>query len=248
MWPTLEIAEDPEQLARDGARWIAGMIASSPPGPFTLALAGGATPRRVYELLAQESVPFERVAIYFGDERCVPPDDAGSNFGMAREALLESVGAERFAAVYRIRGEERDADLEARRYAALLPRAFDLLLLGAGEDGHTASLFPNDPALFETRIGALAVVGPKPPSQRITLTPGAIVAARRILLLAAGSNKAEVVAAALEGPMDTHRVPVQLARTADPGKVRHWLVDRAAAEHLHLDWWGARSAPTRARC
>ncbi len=240
MWPELEVATDPEQLARTGARWIGSVIESaSSTRPISIALAGGTTPRRVYELLAEQSVPFERVAIYFGDERCVPPDDPHSNFRMAREALLDRVGAERFAAVHRIRGEDADVEGEARRYGALVPDAFDLVLLGMGEDGHTASLFPGDPALLELKRRAVAVVGPKPPPRRITLTPRAIVAARRILVLVAGGEKARVLAQALEAPMDVHRLPVQLARSADPGKVRQWMLDRDAAEHLHLDWWKA---------
>lgn len=237
MGPVLEVAADPEELARRAVRWIASVIGSEPKVPFTLALAGGTTPRRVYELLADESLPFERIAIYFGDERCVPPDDPSSNYRMASEALLDRVGSKRFAAVHRIRGEELDREREAQRYETLVPDVLDLVLLGMGEDGHTASLFPGDPALFETRRKVLAVVGPKPPPERITLSPGAIVAARRILVLAAGSDKAGVAVRALEAPMDVHRVPAQLARTADPGKARQWMLDRAAAEQLNPDWW-----------
>ncbi len=108
---------------------------------------------------------------------------------------------------------------------------------GPSDDGHTASLFPHDPALLETSRRVLPVIGPKPPPQRITLAPSVIVASHWVLVLAAGHAKAAVIVRALEGPEEPHATPAQLARTTDPEKSRVWIVDRAAARDLHAGWW-----------
>lgn len=227
-----------DELGRAAAAWVADALRAES-GVLALALAGGSTPRAFHgALAARGDVPFERLSLWFGDERCVSPDHPDSNYRMARESLIEPAGgAGRFAAVERLRGEERDADAEARRYEALLPDPLDLLVLGVGEDGHTASLFPFAPALTDLRRRVLAVTGDKPPPRRLTLAPQAIVSARRILVLAAGADKAPAVARALEGPCDVAATPAQLARTTDPGKRRTWVLDRAAAAGLHADWW-----------
>ena len=243
MRPELKIVADVSALAPLAARLVFDLLmAEAWAGePFTIALAGGSTPRPVYERLAAMhrtvEAPWGNVALFFGDERCVSPDDPESNYRAAREALIDPVGEERFHAVHRMRGEEQDVEAEAARYEALLPEAFDLVLLGVGDDGHTASLFPRDSALLETERRVLPVIGPKPPPQRITLAPSVIVGARRVLVLAAGYGKAAAVARALEGPEEPHATPVQLARSTDPEKLRLWIVDRAAARDLHAGWW-----------
>jgi 6-phosphogluconolactonase len=242
MRPDLRIVDEPASLTTLAARIVYDQLRTAAAGaPFSIALAGGGTPRPVYERLATmhrtARIPWEHVALYFGDERCVPPDDPESNYRLAKEALIDPVGEASFQAVHRIRGEAEDVEAEAERYAALLPPTLDLVLLGIGEDGHTASLFPHDPALLDTERRVLPVVGPKPPPARITLGPSVIVGARRVILLATGHGKSGAVARALEGPEDAHATPAQLARSTDPAKLRLWIVDRAAARGLHAGWW-----------
>lgn len=206
----LTVAPDAERAAEVVAALAAGAVseARTARGTAHLALAGGETPRRAYELLATRLADWEGVELWFGDERAVPPEHPQSNFRMVAETLLAGAGIppER---VHRLRGE-LEPQAAARSYAAELrervPRdscgvpVLDLALLGLGEDGHTASLFPGDPAL-EAR-GELCVVvhAPKPPSVRITLTLEVLRAARRTALLATGPAKAAAVAAVLAGP------------------------------------------------
>ncbi len=234
----MEIAPDAEALARLAAAAIAGRATAAAVAreSFSVALAGGSTPRRTYQLLAEpphrESVPWARVQVFFGDERCVPPDDADSNFRMAREALLDRVPVPR-ERIHRIRGEAPDpveaaAEYQAELRAALGPAArLDLVLLGMGPDGHVASLFPASDALEETSRLALAVVAPKPPPRRITLTLPALCAAAEALFLVAGADKAERVAEVLSG-----REPALPASRVQPEGGTLWLLDAAAASLL----------------
>jgi 6-phosphogluconolactonase len=152
----------------------------------------------------------------------VPPDHPESNY----RAACESLFAGRPDALERVRRMPADAhDLEsaARSYGDELPDPIDLLLLGIGEDGHTASLFPGSTALAERAARVVAVSGPKPPNPRLTITPPVIETARELLVLASGAGKAEAVARALQGPLDPPAVPAQLARRGT------WIVDAAAA-------------------
>lgn len=127
-------------------------------------------------------------------------------------------------------GESSDYDAAARAYEGVLPEALDVLVLGLGEDGHTASLFPGSSALFEEARRVLPVVGPKPPPNRLTITPPVLKAARAVVVLAAGGGKAQAVARALEGPLDVGNCPSQLVRDA------LWLMDHAAAADLSGKW------------
>jgi 6-phosphogluconolactonase len=194
-----------EAAAREVARAISVAVARR--GAAHVALAGGATPRGLYARLAEEpwrsAIDWRRVRIFFGDERCVPPDHPDSNHAMAVETLLSRVRVPR-GAVHRIRGE-----LEPARAAALYERTlrrvlggatprFDLALLGMGADGHTASLFPGSPALDERARLAVAAVSPNPPRDRVTLTLRALNAAREVVFLVAGAKKAEAVARVME--------------------------------------------------
>ncbi len=200
--------------------------AESTEGSVSLAVAGGSTPRPVYRWLAEAGgVPWDRVEIFFGDERCVPPDDPESNYRMVRETLLEPAGiaAER---VHRMEAERADRDAAAAEYAALLPERLSVLLLGIGEEGHTLSLFPGSPALEERERRVVPVTTPKPPPERLTLTPPVVERAIRIFVLARGGQKAEAVARALEGPLDIDACPIQLAREGE------WLLDPAAAARV----------------
>jgi 6-phosphogluconolactonase len=199
-------------------------------GRCTVALTGGATPRPVYEQMAAsplaERVAWELVTIYFGDERCVPPDHEESNFRMAHEALLGQVPIPS-ASVHRMEGERTDRSAAARDYERLLPTELDVLLLGMGEDGHTASLFPHSPALAERTRRVVAVHRPAPPPPRLTITPPVIDAADVVIVLVAGVEKAATLARALEGAYAPRELPIQLALRGT------WLIDQEAARGLH---------------
>lgn len=214
------------QLAAFSAREIAAALrqAVANAGRASLCLAGGNTPRASYLSLAElPDVPWDKVTIYFGDERCVPADHPDSNYRMADEALLSRV---KVAAVERMDGNNPDRDAAARAYEAVLPAALDVVLLGIGEDGHTASLFPGSAAAHELTRTVVAVVGPKPPPERLSVTPRVLQAAKYVIVLAAGAGKAEAVARALEGELDPGACPSQWVRDAV------WLMDHAAAAQL----------------
>ena len=194
----------------------------------SLALAGGSTPRPVYQRVAAElpdREPWSRVDLFFGDERCVPPDDPASNYRMAQEALLGRVPVEP-AQVHRMEGERPDPEEAARAYDAVLPDRLDLLVLGLGDDGHTASLFPGAASVAEVHRRVLAVRAPRSPPERLTITPPVILDARLTIVLVAGPEKADALARSIEGPSDPRRTPGQLARAG------LWIVDTAAAARL----------------
>lgn len=208
-------------------------------GRFAAALAGGSTPRGLYALLAEEpfraGVPWGAVHLFWGDERCVPPGHPRSNFRMAREALLSRVPLPP-ENVHRVRGElppARAAEEYGRELRAFFgaegPR-FDLLHLGVGGDAHTASLFPFSPALRERERWAVPTLHPGSGEPRVTLTVPVLNAARRVELLATGTEKAEVVRAVVRGALDPFRLPAQLVRPRE-GEA-HWVLDRAAAERI----------------
>src|SRR5258706_628338 len=215
-------------------------------GRFSVVLSGGSTPHGLYELLAQhsyrEQVEWTKTEFFWGDERAVPPEHASSNYRMAKEAMLDKLGvpAER---IHRIRAEDEDLNRAARDYEAEIERAlgqvagvgrrpphFNLFLLGMGEDGHTASLFPNTDALGETHHWVVAHDVAKLSAKRITMTPPLSNAAHFIMFLVAGASKADVLAEVLQGPRDPHRYPAQLIHPLT-GEVT-WFVDHAASSKL----------------
>jgi 6-phosphogluconolactonase len=155
----------------------------------------------------------------------VPPEHPESNYRAACETLFAG-RPEALERVHRIEAEAAELELAARAYAELLPDPLDLLLLGLGEDGHTASLFPGSAVLGERNARVAVVSGPKPPNPRLTVTPPVIESAREILVLVSGAGKAEALARALSGPLDVVAVPAQLARAGT------WIVDAAAAAGL----------------
>ncbi len=222
------VAADLDELARRAAAWMAEEIrqAVARRRGCALTLSGGSTPRPAYErLAAQPALPWEAVEIYFGDERAVAPTDPASNYRMAREALLDRVGLPP-GRVHRMEADDPDRDAAAARYAALLPDRLDVLVLGMGPDGHTASLFPRSPALRETEKRVVPATSPVPPVHRLTITPPVIAAARRVAVITAGAAKAPVVAEVLRGPWRPEDLPAQLAREGT------WIIDRAAAAAL----------------
>ncbi|MFQ5457325.1 MAG: 6-phosphogluconolactonase [Myxococcota bacterium] len=226
------VAGGAEAFADLAAGTIAGEInrAVRQRGTCALMLAGGSTPAPVYARLSSDDhaalVPWEKVIVYFGDERCVPPDDPASNYAMARRALLDRL-AEPPAKVHRMPGEAADRDRAAADYAALLPGRVDVLLLGMGPDGHTASLFPGMGALGEHEKRVVAVQAPRPPRWRLTITPPVIQAARAVIVLVSGAGKAAMVARVLEGGDGAELLPARLARDA------LWIVDEGAASALN---------------
>jgi 6-phosphogluconolactonase len=241
----LTIAADEAALARVAAdRWMEIVLAAvGARGRAVVSLTGGSTPKRMYETLARDAsrLPWTDVHLYWGDERHVPPDHADSNYGMARDALLAHVPIPA-SQVHRMRGElpAEEAAGEYERELAAIPggsrnvdsgsQMFDLMLLGLGDDAHIASIFPGSPVLEERRRLVAAPWAPHLNAFRITLTPPALLDSRRIVMLVAGEQKADAVAAAIEGPEDVRRWPVQLLRRA--GDAVEWLIDRAAARAL----------------
>ena len=194
-------------------------------GRASLALAGGTTPKATYESLAGLPLDWSLIDIFFGDERCVPADHADSNYRMAKAALFDriTIPTER---VHRMQGDLADRDAAARSYAAELPERLDVVVLGIGEDAHTASLFPGSAALREPTRLVLPVTGPKPPPERLSLTPPALRAARVCVVLGSGAGKAEPVRRAFQDPLDIVAVPIQLARDGV------WFLDVPAASAL----------------
>jgi 6-phosphogluconolactonase len=224
----LIVVARPAELARPAAEWLELEVtrAISERGRCALALSGGRTPELTYrELVSASGIDWKRVEIFFSDERAVAPDHADSNYRMVRAALLSRVPIPA-AQVHRMEAERADRDAAAREYERLLPRALDILLLGIGPDGHTASLFPGSAALDERQRLVLPVLGAKPPAERMTITPPVIEAARKVAVLASGEDKAAMVARALEGPLAPKAVPAQLARRGT------WFLDQAAAARL----------------
>lgn len=249
----VRVYETPAELARAGAELVADALrdAVAARGRATICLAGGSTPRALYAALAaarSAEACWMRTSVVFGDERCVPPDDAASNYRMAHETLLSRVPIP-LPRVHRIRGE-LPPTVAADAYERALRAAFggtrgpntlaavelrapllDVTLLGIGTDGHTASLFPGSPALYERTRWAVAVEAPASAAgtrERVTLTLPLLAASQLVVVLAAGADKGPAVRSALE-PADGDVPPAgrvhALGRTC-------WLLDAAAAEQV----------------
>ena len=207
---------------------------------FVVALAGGSTPRLLYQQLTEspyrERLPWNKTFFVFGDERCVAPDDEASNYRMAKETLFDPLEIPEHR-VLRMKGEETPADA-ARRYAVRLgdlfltrpTPSFDLVLLGIGTDGHTASLFPGTEALDETERWVVANHAPHLDSWRLTLTFPALNKAKRVIFLATGESKARVIAEAFGGV--EHAEPYPCERVTPLHAKREVLVDYEAASMM----------------
>jgi 6-phosphogluconolactonase len=205
-------------------------------GRFSVALAGGSTPRSLYHLLAsqfRDQIPWTKVHLFWGDERFVPPDDPQSNYRMAREALLDHVRCPA-GNVHPMPTHFSEPELGAKDYEKTLrayfskewPR-FDLVLLGMGEEGHTASLFPRSSALEEKKRWVIAVKAPAEPPLRLTLTLPVLTHAANIHFLVAGSTKAEALHQVLTGSPDPKNYPAAGVRPVQGTVI--WWVDRQAA-------------------
>lgn len=210
-------------------------------GRALLALSGGSTPSRLYDLLAHspytEQVDWLHLHVFWGDERCVPPEDLNSNYRQAKDALLSVVPIPA-QNVHRVRSEIEPAEAAAA-YALTLkmyatppldwPR-FDLVLLGMGEDGHTASLFPGSPVDLPGAAAAVTADYQGRPARRVTLTPQVFNSARRVLFLAAGESKCDTLASVLNGDYRPAILPAQRIHPTDGDLI--WMVDQAAASRL----------------
>jgi 6-phosphogluconolactonase len=239
----IEIVAGINELFRRGAEEFvfAAKEAIAARGSFTVALSGGSTPKGLFSLLATEeqlrsNVQWDKIDFFWGDERHVPPDNAESNYRMANESLLSKVPVDP-ARVRRIKGELVDTQAAATDYErALRSRfgdqlpSFDLVFLGMGPDGHTASLFPGTKALHATnRLVVSNWVG-KFATDRITMTAPVLNNAASILFLVGGDDKAPALKSVLEGPFEPEQLPAQLIHPKN-GKLL-WLVDQAAARML----------------
>jgi len=216
--------------AEEAARLVAERLAEQARAGGSIVLTGGSTPRRAYELAAELEPDWSRVELWWGDERCVRPDDEWSNYGLAKAALLDRLEREP-GAVHRVRGElGREAGAQEYERALAGVATFNLVLLGLGPDGHVASLFPNFPTLDVTDrdvVGSEA--GREPFVDRISMTLPRLCATRELLFLVAGEDKADAVARSLGGG-PSHDAPGSLARAAE-GPTRA-VLDRAAAAKL----------------
>ncbi|MDQ6996102.1 MAG: 6-phosphogluconolactonase [Mariprofundus sp.] len=212
---------DAEAVAQYAANAVleAAAEAIAARGVFHWGLAGGTTPKRCYELLRDADVDWSKIHIWFGDERCLPVGHAERNDRMADAALLNHVPVPA-AQIHRM-DAELGPEIAAARYAALLADApeMDLILLGIGEDGHTASLFPNNPALDDSRLAVPVFNSPKPPSERVSMGYGVLNAAHRCLIMAAGKGKADAMSRILAG----ERLPVARVSGSE------WLIDQDAS-------------------
>lgn len=183
-------------------------------------LTGGRSAEQLYTAWA--AIPaFQQmtgVQFYFGDERCVPPGHPESNYGMAMQSLFNH-GVPAGCSVFRMEADAPDCNEAAIRYESVLPDKVDVLLLGVGEDGHVASLFPGSVALHEVNRRVMHITGPKPPHERLTITPSVITQARSIFVLATGVSKAQILVEALQVIGDFDTMPARLALNAT------WLMD-----------------------
>ena len=245
--PELWLTPNSTGLAEAAAELFtnAGREAVLQRGRFAVALAGGSTPKNGYATLAQEPwrsrVDWSRTDLFWGDERCVPPDHPDSNYRMAKEALADHVPVPA-ANVHRVPAEMSDPKAAADSYEntlheffdpteGSLPR-FDLILLGLGEDGHTGSLFPGTSAITERHRLVVSVWVEKLETYRITVTLPLINAARTVAFLVSGSKKAEVLKQTLSETPSEQRLPAQLVRPTNGRLV--WIVDWEAAALLDL--------------
>jgi 6-phosphogluconolactonase len=245
--PIVRTLPDGEAIAQEAAREFVAIArdAIAVRGRFTVALAGGSTPKRMYELLAEpplrNQVDWPRIDFFFGDERCVAQDHPESNYGLAWKTLLSKLELAQDR-IHRVPADRADRETASREYQAEIatvfgvdpngePPALDLVFLGMGPDGHTASLFPHTPVLGETRRWVAPThVAKMPTKDRLTMTTAILNRARDVRFAAGGADKAAALKQVLEGARNPEEFPSQLIQPS-PGRLV-WLVDRAAAQQL----------------
>lgn len=228
--------ENPDALAVAAADEFIAMVTAKP-APFHVALSGGSTPKKLFDVLAQRgksALPWDRVVLWWGDERCVPPDHPDSNYGMTKQHLIDPLELDP-ARIHRLEGERPPVEAAADYERALVgelgaPPIFDLVWLGMGPDGHTASLFPHSPGVKDRSSYVIAnpVDSPltKGPTTRLTITLGVIDAARHVRFLVTGADKASTLANVQNAATEDH--PSSLVHGTDT----LWLIDKAAGAQL----------------
>lgn len=240
---SISVAPDIETLSHEAARYVVRIAteAIATNRRFTIALSGGSTPKKLYGLLAEEpyrsQINWAMVDIFWSDERCVPPESPDSNYLMAQQVLLSKIPISANQ-IYRMPADQADADAASYAYTLEMQQtfgtdgvpSFDLLQLGMGPEGHTASLFPHQPSLHEQQRLVMPVTVPKPPPPRLTFTPRLLNAATHVLFLATGAEKQDAVKAVLEGDFQPDEYPAQIVQPTK-GEVM-WMLDTAAAEKL----------------
>lgn len=241
-----QIYPDTKELTSAAARAIVDLAqrALRERGRFLWVLSGGSTPEPVYREIARHhahAIDWRRVHVFWGDERCVAPDDPRSNYGNAQKLLFDHVPVP-LTGIHRIRGEDEprraaadyEREIESVRAGITAGALFDLVLLGLGADGHTASLFPGLHAAHEQRRRVVAEYVPAERMWRVSLTPRVLSDAREVLFLVAGASKAEIVGRILaSAPATGHDIPAQTIRP-EQGHVR-WFLDKAAAARLGIE-------------
>lgn len=237
--PLTIILANAEAVAREAAERIVNLVATAnqEKRAFHFVLSGGSTPKRLYEILADSNISWGHVHFFWGDERCVMPTHIDSNYKMAYDTFLSKINISD-SHIHRLQGEI-DPELSAQDYEKTIRHAFgltpddpaipsfDLVLLGMGADGHTASLFPETKALKETTAWVVANFVPKLSGYRLTLTPVILNRAEKVFFLVAGEDKAKILKAVLEGPHNPMHLPSQLIRL-ELGEVT-WLIDKASS-------------------
>jgi len=240
---SISVAPDIETLSHEAARYVVRIAteAIATNRRFTIALSGGSTPKKLYGLLAEEpyrsQINWAMVDIFWSDERCVPPESPDSNYLMAQQVLLSKIPIPANQ-IHRMPADQADADAASYAYTLEMQQtfgtdgvpSFDLLQLGMGPEGHTASLFPHQPSLHEQQRLVMPVTVPKPPPPRLTFTPRLLNAATHVLFLATGAEKQDAVKAVLEGDFQPDEYPAQIVQPTK-GEVM-WMLDTAAAEKL----------------
>jgi len=239
----IAINDDKQTLSQHAAEYIMRVAKESIDlhGRFTIALTGGTTPGEAYSLLGSEpirsQIDWQLVHIFWGDERCIPHTNPESNFYLAQETLLENIAIPK-SQIHPIPADQLDRDAASQAYIVEMQHAFgtngipsfDLIHLGMGPEGHTASLFPHQASLHEKHRLVMPVSVPKPPPDRLTFTPPLLDAARNVLFLVTGSDKADALRAVLEGEYQPDEYPAQIVRPTNGEVV--WMLDRAVAQNL----------------
>ena len=242
----IAIYDDKHTLSQHAAEYIMRIAkeAIDLHGHFTIALTGGTTPGEVYSLIGCEPfrshIDWQLVDIFWGDERCVPHNSPESNFYLAQEVLLDKIAIPK-SQIHPMPADQLDREAASQAYSIEMQNtfdthgipSFDLIHLGMGPEGHTASLFPHQASLHEKHRLVMPVSVPKPPPDRLTFTPPLLNAARNVLFLVTGSEKADALHAVLEGEYQPDEYPAQIVRPTNGEVV--WMLDKNVAKNIRVN-------------
>ena len=242
----IAIYDDKHTLSQHAAEYIMRIAqeAIDLHGHYTIALTGGTTPGEVYSLIGSEpfrsQIDWQLVDVFWGDERCVPHNSPESNFYLAQEVLLDKIAIPK-SQIHPMPADQLDREAASQAYSIEMQNtfdtngipSFDLIHLGMGPEGHTASLFPRQASLHEKHRLVMPVSVPKPPPDRLTFTPPLLNAARNVLFLVTGSEKADALHAVLEGEYQPDEYPAQIVRPIHGEVV--WMLDKDVAKNLHVN-------------